>query len=358
MAVNIFGSGPKNNASTVIAERGQPGVGFKYLDSEGNFDMNYKRLGNLGDPIDGKDVVHKEFLEQKEKILAAKINNVYDEMNHEYAGLSVAFQNLKTDLDVDLRHNSDRFSKIETDVNNVRNAIEIDVAAKLNENDNLRDIETEKKMLEQRVYIDELIAGLRTYTSNEVETVTEDFENLKDIISGVTDDVRVNSSEIEISKANLDILKRKLNDLNLNTGTSDVVNTTIAGLDEKVRENDIELRRLIRRIGDDLKILSNRDDTETTEILERIESFSDAHNRLIARVEDVRNTAKTDLEAVEGRVNALDSTDPNSVSSKLFALIEKFDKMEERVNRLVGSNIEMEERLRPFMRRRNENGIL
>ena len=320
--------------------------------------MNHKRLGNLGDPTDEKDAVHKEFIEHKEKIMDAKIDNVYDEMNHEYAGLSVAFQNLKTDLDVDLRHNSDRFSKIETEVSDVRNAIEIDVAAKLSENDNLRDIETEKKMLEQRVYIDELIAGLRTFTSNEVENITKDSENLKDIISGVTEDIRVNSSELELFKSNLDILQRKLDDLNLNTDTSDVVHTTIAGLDEKVRENDTELRCLIRMMRNDLKILSTRDTAETTEIRQKIEFISDAHNRLIARVNDFKDTAEADLETVEARVNALDSTDPHSASSKLFALMEKVDKLEERVNLLVGSNIELEERLRPFLRRRNEDGII
>jgi len=189
MAVNIFGSGPKSRSGNVIVERGRPGIGFKYLDTEGNFDISNKRLANLGVPSADNDAVNKKYVDDQNKIMDARIGNNYDELNHEYSNLSVSFQNLKTDLDVDLRHNSDRFLTLENNVEDVRNAVEVDVAAKLSEYDNIRNIELEKKLLEQRVYIDGLITGLRTFSSNlenKLKSVSEDSTNIQDIISGVT----------------------------------------------------------------------------------------------------------------------------------------------------------------------------
>jgi len=359
MAVNIFGSGPKSRNGNVIVERGRPGIGFKYLDTEGNFDINNKRLANLGVPSDDNDAVNKKYVDDENKIMDARIENNYDELNHEYSNLSVSFQNLKTDLDVDLRHNSDRFLSLENNVEDVRNAVEVDVAAKLSENDNIRNIELEKKLLEQRVYIDELIAGLRTFSSNlenKLKSVSEDSTNIQDIISGVTDDMRINFSEIETIKATINILQRKFNDL----GTSDVVYTTVAGLDDRIKilETDFNSVKgsidLLKEVSDSA---STRYSMGIQDILERLASLKQLHNRLVSRVNSERDDSvkKSEFEGLEQRVNNLDSTDSHSLSSKLYTLEEKINNMttsselEDRVNALVRSNILLEERLRPLL---------
>ena len=41
--------------------RGPPGVGFKYFNGSGNFDIGKKRLANVAKPEEKFDVVNKEF---------------------------------------------------------------------------------------------------------------------------------------------------------------------------------------------------------------------------------------------------------------------------------------------------------
>ena len=45
MSVNIFGS--SKQVSGGPGQKGQPGIGFKLLDNEGNFDIDSKRLANI-----------------------------------------------------------------------------------------------------------------------------------------------------------------------------------------------------------------------------------------------------------------------------------------------------------------------
>ena len=42
MSVNIFGATNKNNTSSVHGTKGQPCIGFKIFDDEGNFDIDNK----------------------------------------------------------------------------------------------------------------------------------------------------------------------------------------------------------------------------------------------------------------------------------------------------------------------------
>ena len=47
--VNIFGevSSPNKN---ITVQKGPPGIGFKYLDRSGNYDIGKKRLANVAKP--------------------------------------------------------------------------------------------------------------------------------------------------------------------------------------------------------------------------------------------------------------------------------------------------------------------
>jgi len=321
MAVNIFGSGPNKNSINVLPERGRPGIGFKYLDDEGNYDISNKRLGNIGEPIEDNDAVSKRYTDNI-------IDGFVDEINHDIAGLRQS----KNEAKVLLRSTTDRVTGLEGEVDTVRREIEHDLPARLIEHKDILDVDMNKKLLEQRLYIDELVAGLRTYTSNfesNVQKLVEDVTSLSNIIAAQTDDVRINAGEIENVKAFVQTYKSKLTDIENSSISKElldnalgVVNTTIAGLDESFNKYMTETNSNVERI-----------DSETNLALSRVD---DKFNRLVTRV---NNTIDT-------------STEANILASR-------FEALEDRVTNLVRSNIELEERVRhllPNNSRRSQGG--
>jgi hypothetical protein len=50
--VNIYGTGINSSISHL---RDPPGIGFQYLDTDENFDLNNRRLANISYPIEDKD---------------------------------------------------------------------------------------------------------------------------------------------------------------------------------------------------------------------------------------------------------------------------------------------------------------
>ena len=64
MSINIFGATNKNNTS-VHGVREQPGIGFKFLNDEGNFDIDNKRLADLSEPIDNNDATTTVYVNKR-----------------------------------------------------------------------------------------------------------------------------------------------------------------------------------------------------------------------------------------------------------------------------------------------------
>ena len=62
MSVNIFGS--SKQVSGGPGQKGQPGIGFKLLDNEGNFDIDSKRLAKVAQPVSGNDAVTKVYVDE------------------------------------------------------------------------------------------------------------------------------------------------------------------------------------------------------------------------------------------------------------------------------------------------------
>ena len=58
--VNIFGE-PLQLNKNLTPQMGPAGVGFRYLDAIGNFDINKKRLANVASPIEHYDAINKEY---------------------------------------------------------------------------------------------------------------------------------------------------------------------------------------------------------------------------------------------------------------------------------------------------------
>ena len=90
--VNIFGE-PLQLNENLTPQRGPAGVGFRYLDAIGNFDINKKRLANVASPIDHYDAINKEYSDNYMNEIKALISDVEREQNY-YIGL---LNNVKND---------------------------------------------------------------------------------------------------------------------------------------------------------------------------------------------------------------------------------------------------------------------
>ena len=90
--VNIFGE-PLQLNKNLTPQRGPAGVGFRYLDAIGNFDINKKRLANVASPIDHYDAINKEYSDNYMNEINALISDVERKQNY-YIGL---LNNVKID---------------------------------------------------------------------------------------------------------------------------------------------------------------------------------------------------------------------------------------------------------------------
>ena len=79
--VNIFGE-PLQLNKNLTPQRGPAGVGFRYLDAIGNFDINKKRLANVASPIDHYDAINKEYSDNYMNEIKALISDVEIKQNN------------------------------------------------------------------------------------------------------------------------------------------------------------------------------------------------------------------------------------------------------------------------------------
>ena len=90
--VKIFGE-PLQLNKNLTPQRGPAGVGFRYLDAIGNFDINKKRLANVASPIEHYDAINKEYSDNYMNEIKALISDVERKQNN-YIGL---LNNVKID---------------------------------------------------------------------------------------------------------------------------------------------------------------------------------------------------------------------------------------------------------------------
>ena len=79
--VNIFGE-PLQLNKNLTPQRGPAGVGFRYLDAIGNFDINKKRLANVASPIEHYDAINKEYSDTYMNEIKALISDVERKQNY------------------------------------------------------------------------------------------------------------------------------------------------------------------------------------------------------------------------------------------------------------------------------------
>ena len=79
--VIIFGE-PLQLNKNLTPQRGPAGVGFRYLDAIGNFDINKKRLANVASPIEHYDAINKEYSDNYMNEIKALISDVERKQNN------------------------------------------------------------------------------------------------------------------------------------------------------------------------------------------------------------------------------------------------------------------------------------
>lgn len=87
MSVDIFGRGSSELSQNVKSIRGPPGVGFK-LTSEDQFDIEKKRLCNVGEPLNKEDAVNLKRLQKAIK----SVRNEIEEQKIRINALSESFE--------------------------------------------------------------------------------------------------------------------------------------------------------------------------------------------------------------------------------------------------------------------------
>ncbi|CAF4578661.1 unnamed protein product, partial [Rotaria magnacalcarata] len=68
---------------TIVNHRGPPGLGFKYLDEERNFDIENKRIANVVSPIEENDVATKIYIDDKIISITNKLDDLGEQNMNE-----------------------------------------------------------------------------------------------------------------------------------------------------------------------------------------------------------------------------------------------------------------------------------
>ena len=100
MSVNIFGS--SKQVSGGPGQKGQPGIGFKILDNEGNYDIDSKRLANVDQPISDNDAVTMVYVDKaisKQEANLLRIKSRFKWYSSQISKISSLVQDIPRNLD-------------------------------------------------------------------------------------------------------------------------------------------------------------------------------------------------------------------------------------------------------------------
>ena len=111
MSVNIFGS--SKQVSGGPGQKGQPGIGFKLLDNEGNFDIDSKRLANVAQPVSDNDAVTKVYVDEVISKQESNINNIRTKVKR-YSSRISRINSLVKDIPKDLDETKSKVDHLKT----------------------------------------------------------------------------------------------------------------------------------------------------------------------------------------------------------------------------------------------------
>ena len=293
--VNIFGE-PLQLNENLTPQRGPAGVGFRYLDAIGNFDINKKRLANVASPIDHYDAINKEYSDNYMNEIIALISDVEREQNY-YIGLlnnvKIDYNDFKKSYQVDQNKLNSKiksidefleriyqeyivlntkYNELDQKVTLVRNSFErlAGEASEFVTQDHLNSIMTERTRIN-----DLYLNNLKTELSSQTAKVNDDLSKvLNEIIDELANSTmpkvsgegergnnvnRNNNSDRNIGSVSN---RRKVNlDIDTNSGNINILQNDIQELKSEIlKKNDMinsmkrELSNINKRLEDEEKI--------------------------------------------------------------------------------------------------------
>ena len=293
--VNIFGE-PLQLNENLTPQRGPAGVGFRYLDAIGNFDINKKRLANVASPIDHYDAINKEYSDNYMNEIKALISDVEREQNY-YIGLlnnvKIDYNDFKKSYQVDQNKLNSKiksidefleriyqeyivlntkYNELDQKVTLVRNSFErlAGEASEFVTQDHLNSIMTERTRIN-----DLYLNNLKTELSSQTAKVNDDLSKvLNEIIEELANSTmpkasgegergnNVNTNNNSDRNVGSVSNRRKVNlDIDTNSGNINILQNDIQELKSEIlKKNDMinsmkrELSNINKRLEDDEKI--------------------------------------------------------------------------------------------------------
>ena len=290
--VNIFGE-PLQLNKNLTPQRGPAGVGFRYLDAIGNFDINKKRLANVASPIDHYDAINKEYSDNYMNEIKALISDVERKQNY-YIGLlnnvKIDYNDFKKSYQVDQNELNSKiksidefleriyqeyivlntkYNELDQKVTIVRESFErlAGEASEFVTQDNLNSIMTERTRIN-----DLYLNNLKTELSSQTAKVNDDLSKvLNEIIDELANSTMPKASgEGERGNTNNNSdrnvgsvsNRRKVNlDIDTNSGNINILQNDIQELKSEIlKKNDMinsmkqELSNINKRLEDEEKI--------------------------------------------------------------------------------------------------------
>ena len=293
--VNIFGEQLQLNEN-LTPQRGPAGVGFRYLDAIGNFDINKKRLANVASPIDHYDAINKEYSDNYMNEIKALISDVEREQNY-YIGLlnnvKIDYNDFKKSYQVDQNKLNSKiksidefleriyqeyivlntkYNELDQKVTLVRNSFErlAGEASEFVTQDHLNSIMTERTRIN-----DLYLNNLKTELSSQTAKVNDDLSKvLNEIIDELANSTmpkvsgegergnNVNTNNNSDRNIGSVSNRRKVNlDIDTNSGNINILQNDIQELKSEIlKKNDMinsmkrELSFINKRLEDEEKI--------------------------------------------------------------------------------------------------------
>ena len=293
--VNIFGE-PLQLNENLTPQRGPAGVGFRYLDAIGNFDINKKRLANVASPIDHYDAINKEYSDNYMNEIKALISDVEREQNY-YIGLlnnvKIDYNDFKKSYQVDQNKLNSKiksidefieriyqeyivlntkYNELDQKVTLVRNSFErlAGEASEFVTQDHLNSIMTERTRIND-LYLNNLETELSSQTAKVNDDLSKVLNEIIDELANSTmpkvsgegergNNVNTNNN----SDRNIGSVsnRRKVNlDIDTNSGNINILQNDIQELKSEIlKKNDMinsmkrELSFINKRLEDEEKI--------------------------------------------------------------------------------------------------------
>ena len=293
--VNIFGE-PLQLNKNLTPQRGPAGVGFRYLDAIGNFDINKKRLANVASPIDHYDAINKEYSDNYMNEIKALISDVERKQNNyigilnnvkiDYNDFKKSYQEDQNKLNSKIKSIDEfleriyreyivlntKYNELDQKVTLVRDSLErlAGEASEFVTKDHLNSIMTERTRIN-----DLYLNNLKTELSSQTAKVNDDLSKvLNEIIDELANSTmpkasgegerenNVNTNNNSDRNVGSVSNQRKVNlDIDINSGNINILQNDIQELKSEIlKKNDMinsmkrELSNINKRLEDEEKI--------------------------------------------------------------------------------------------------------